>query len=363
MTPPAESSSPTASLLSPEQHQAARNGAPLIALRDFYRIPLWLASTPLYMFASPSIFFWLADLRGTIDWLRPRRRRKVLSRLERHLGDEYSQPELHVIARRYMQSRRRWDLTTTWPQMRGFTGAQEIAVDGLEHLDRALSGGNGVIILAAHYGYTRLIKPVLRSLGSEPLLFASPPMPTFGPRFSIMGELVHDRILRLPRMSLFDRRCWETVGSDLIVGLNLRECISALKRNRIVIILADGRTARVLRRFSVLGLQVELSSGAVSIARQTGAAALPAFVVDDPELGGAMRLRLAIGAPLEIQATDDAHADLEANLRRFAAVYDRVAREYPHNWEWYLVKDGVFRPDDAEVVHAWTHRWARGVQV
>lgn len=300
---------------------ASRTKEPLVELRDLYRLPLWVMTKAMYAYAPASLFFWMANIRGSADWLCRPLRREIAGKLERHLGEERDDPELRLIARRYMQFRWRSRFAMLWPQIGGFAGAEAIAADGLDHLDRALERGKGVILLSAHYGHSRLIKPILRSRGRHALLVGMPPggPSPITPQFTRLGALVHDRLLRLPRRWKFDDRWDETVGTDLPAGINLRDHLAALARNEIMIVLADGRAAQMLRSVSVVGVEVLLSTGAVGIARHTGAAALPVFVVDDADRTESIGLRLLIGPPLNLQVTDNARADLRVNLAATSA--------------------------------------------
>jgi lauroyl/myristoyl acyltransferase len=154
------------------------------------------------------------------------------------------------------------------------------------------------------------------------------------------GSVVRDRLLRLPTRAPDAARWRATSGPDLPASLNLRPHLAALGRNEALIVLADGRAAHTLRRLPVLGMGVEFSSGALSIARSVGVPALPVFVVDDADRRG---LRMVIHPPLELDCTEDHRADLQVNLSRFAAVWTQEARANPHHWRWTWVHGSFFR--------------------
>ena len=126
--------------------------------------------------------------------------------------------------------------------------------------------------------------------------------------------------------------------------MNLRPYLDALARNQVIVILADGRRAQALTPTSILGVRVELAPGAVSVARATGAALLPTFVVDDGTRGGSLGIRLVIHPPIDLQRTDHARSDSAVNLERFAAVYEAQVRARPENWHWHAVHDGTLDP-------------------
>jgi lauroyl/myristoyl acyltransferase len=325
---------------------AAASPAPLVAPADIYRIPALLATKVLYTVPPASLLLRLATLRGALDSVQLRHRRaQVIASLRRHLSEE-DQRQLRSITRRYFEFRARGRLARIWPMIRGFAGAEQIEVDGLAHLDEALAAGRGAILVSAHFGHGRLIKPVLRMHGRRVLLVGMIPhgrnVPDFpGVRLSRLGERVSEA-LGLPRWSRFDAAWRETVGEDLPAALNLRPHVAALARNDVLVMLADGRSARRLVRAPVLGMDVHFAPGAMSIARATGAPVLPTFVVDDAERRGGIGIRLVIHPPLDLQTTSDSKRDLDVNIRRFAAVYEQQVRTHPHNWHWLWVRDGAF---------------------
>ena len=312
---------------------------PFFEARDLYRIPLWFLQKPLYAFAPISLHFRLASLMGTVDFLSPRARTRLAKTLETHLGGTTGRRELQRIARRHEQARRKGQFTLIWPNVRNFAGVGRIPIEGLEHLDEALARGKGAILVSAYFGYVRMIKPVMRSRG-RPIVLVGHPQATssalYGrePRLTRVGTFVHTRLLHLPQASLTDARWRDALGTDLATSFDLREVVEALERNQTLGILADGRRTEARHLATVAGVEIPFAPGAVSIARSTGAALLPTFVVDEPGRSGPASLRLVIHPPLELQVTDDARADTQENLRRFARVYEAQTRAYPHNFLW-----------------------------
>lgn len=268
--------------------------------------------------------------------------------LEVHLGETTSRRELRRIARHHLQTLRRADFTTVWPQVHDFAGVQAIRIEGFERLDDALGRGKGAILVSVHFGFPRMIKPALRSRGRRALQVGKPahaprtdghPAPHTRHRPTRARTLAHS--LRFPRVRSDER--WQAIGGDIPPGLNLRPCLEALERNETLIILADGRKGEAaLQTLAVAGVEIPFAPGAVSIARSTGAPLLPTFVVDEPGRSGPASLRLVIHPPLDLQVTEDRGADLEVNLRRFAEVYERQIRAYPHDFLWGRVRKGVF---------------------
>lgn len=310
-------------------------------LADASRIPVWLIERPLYSFAPFAWSLRRAAVQGRLDWQRYRERDVLLRLLRRHLGDD----DVNEVAARHFEYRRKVDAVRLWPQVRNFAGADRIPVEGLHHLDGALARGRGAVLVTAHFGYTRVLKPLLGVNGRRALLvghFRRPGAPDLRPHLTPLGGYVHTRLLGLPRASRFDPRWNATVGEDLPAALNVRPHLAALARNDALIILADGRVSRHLRPVRLLDMDVPLAAGAFMLARSAGAAALPTFLVDEPGCSRPESFRLVIRPPLELRAAGDRHADLHACLQQFAAAYEPVIRRYPHNFHWTWVRDGAF---------------------
>jgi KDO2-lipid IV(A) lauroyltransferase len=300
----------------------------LVEAKDLYRIPFWSVTKALYAVVPVPLLFRLFKARGTVKWFLPKKRSRVLARMERFFGDSKSEEELRRIARRRLEFIARRDLTRLWPHVQGFAGRETCEVEGLEHLDTALAAGRGAILATMHFGYGRLIKPLLESRGYTAWIVGrTEPVQVAPKRFTRVGLLVHSRLLGLPRM----RRG----TADLQAGINLRPLLAALSRNEILILPLDapgthgmGRQGS-LRPVPVLGKYIRFASGPISMARGTGTPLLPAFVVDSDDRGG-IGIRLDILPPLELQRSDRPHEDMDTNVERFAVVFEDYLRRYPY---------------------------------
>ena len=312
---------------------------------DVARIARWVVAKVMYASAPVSVMFRLATWRGSIDARLCVGADQVRATVERHLTPAGADEARRVTAR-FFQFRWRAAFVRLWPQIRGFAGAEEIDVVGLEHLDAALARGKGAVLVTAHFGYPRLIKPVLRRHGYDVLLSGKVATPSqrrdVPPGFTRLGAAVHRKLLRLPIWWRFDERWQRAVAADLAATLNVRPHLAALARNRAVVLVADGGSA-VAASASIFGIDVAMSSAPFSIARASGAAALPVFAVDTLETYGPRAVRLRIHPPLSLQSSDDEAADRAVNVRRFAGVYEQEAHLYPHNWQWSWIRDGRFR--------------------
>jgi lauroyl/myristoyl acyltransferase len=269
-----------------------------------------------------SVWFWTAAVAGRVDWLRSRPVCADAQRaVDTHLGGLTSERERRMIVRRWTETRRRGGLVDIWLKQRNFAhGPQVVQIDGLEHLDAALARGGGAIIASTHFGYPRLIKPLL----------------------SLHGQPAH--LVGVPKYLSS-----EPYAEDLPTGLNLRPLLAALKRNEPVIILIDGRASKAFHPTTVVGIELPIATGVMNIARSVGVPVLPAFLRDDSSLRKPLSLRLVIHPALEIQRTGEPALDLEENTRRFTRIYENEIRAHPHNFPWIMVRDGkMVSPTQAE---------------
>ena len=79
------------------------------------------------------------------------------------------------------------------------------------------------------------------------------------------------------------------------------------------------------------GLLACTAGGLARIARKTGAAVLPGFLLWEAAEGGYV---LHFGEELQLQCTDDTEADTLANTALFNDVLERYIRSYPDQWLW-----------------------------
>jgi KDO2-lipid IV(A) lauroyltransferase len=79
------------------------------------------------------------------------------------------------------------------------------------------------------------------------------------------------------------------------------------------------------------GIDACTGTGLAHVARKTGAAVLPGFMVWEQE---EQKYVLRFGPEVEIPRTDDAAADILEGTRRATAVLEEWIRRYPDQWLW-----------------------------
>jgi KDO2-lipid IV(A) lauroyltransferase len=190
-----------------------------------------------------------------------------------------------------------------------------MSIEGLDHLEKALGRGRGVVAVSAHMGNFPLIGPRLVAEGF---------------RFSL--------ILRDPRDSklaatLADIR--KKLGIDSIPVRPSRTCIGeslkCLKRNGILFLQIDQNASSRDLWVDFFGWEVPTFKGPVVFSMRTGAPLIPLFTVRDaPDHN-----RLIIVPPFTIEDTGCRDQDILITTTRLTKLIESYIRQYPTQWWWF----------------------------
>ena len=187
-----------------------------------------------------------------------------------------------------------------------------IEYDGLEHYERARERGRGVLVLTGHLGAWEL-SSFFHSLMGYP-----------------MGMVI--RRLDNPLVDRYVNRIRCLHGNRVLLKDDFaRGLLLEMKAGRTVGILMDTNMTPPQGTFvPFFGVAACTGSGLARIARKTGAAVLPGFLLEQP--GG--RYRLHFGEELEVDDTGESEQDAISNTARFTAVLESYIRRYPGQWLW-----------------------------
>lgn len=285
----------------------------------------WLMQKISYTLLPMPLLFWQARMRGRWHaWTSPER-----AEIERNivsvLGDFKSAHEVKLVARRFFEHEERQALSRIWHKLHGFAGLDRCKIEGLSYLDEALRAGKGVILLTAHFGYSRLLKYALRLKNYKVWLVGPKVSSNRRKQMSSWGKKVYYDWLNMPEFSAAEE-------NDFEAGLNVRPLAQALARNEILVLTADGLRASNLMPVQLLGQTSAFATGSVSLARGTSATILPAFVVDaDTDLIG---MKICLEPALALEHTDNPKEDYRVSLERFAKIFESYMRRYPHFLQW-----------------------------
>jgi KDO2-lipid IV(A) lauroyltransferase len=185
---------------------------------------------------------------------------------------------------------------------------------GFEHITEARRRGKGGILITGHIGNWEL-GGILLALEGVPLTVVTLEEPATG-------------------LTEWREACRRRVGIKTIpVGadpFSLVGIVSALRRNEFVALLVDrpsndGREGSAIpARF--FGAPASFSSAPTLLWQHTGAAVIPAFVLQKP--GGRYVSLLAPPVPMD--------ADGAANAQRIAMVFESIVRRNPEQWFNYV---------------------------
>jgi KDO2-lipid IV(A) lauroyltransferase len=275
--------------------------------------PAWFALGLTRVFARlsyPTLLRTCSALGTLARWVLPVQRRIVRRNLELCL------PELDRAARERIlrEHFRNLGITIGETALSWWDDGTRIRalaqIDGLEHVDRALERGRGVILLAAHF--TTL------EMGARIMTLARPIHPMYKPT---ANPLIAEYMIA--------RRAAQSAGA--IANDDIRSVVRTLRANGVIWYAPDQayrhKGAELVPFF---GIPVATNTATSRLARSTGAAVLPYFV---ERLPGAAGYRVRIGAALEDFPSDDPvadtlryHALIEAEVRRIPAQYLWVHR-------------------------------------
>jgi KDO2-lipid IV(A) lauroyltransferase len=239
------------------------------------------------------------------------RQRKALESNLHHVFPEMPGPALRKLAwRNWLNYCKAWIDFFKIPRMDRRHLAGLLTKVGVEHLDRAMAAGKGVIVVAPH-------------MGSWELACAS-----WAAAYGEIGVMVEQ---------IEPRRLFEHVSAVRSrMGIRIiplsrtgaRDIMRMLKQHRMVVLAIDRDILRTGRPFRFFGRSARFPTGAVEIALKTGAPVLPAFCIRDHNDS-----YVAIGeAALFFTPSEDHDADVRAAMEQILATFERYIKSYPDQW-------------------------------
>jgi len=186
-----------------------------------------------------------------------------------------------------------------------------MTVQGIENLDAALSKGRGVIMLLSHFGFFLLPLPFLGYRGYKVN--------------QITGRQIHANLLAERFWTWRKNEADRLPVHYLQVDSFLRPVFKALASNEIVAIAFDGRDSQNWVVVDLFQQKVRFSSGPFELARRTGAAIIPTFVIR--ERTG--RFKLVLEPEFRLSGDSDMHRALDEDTRNFTDIFARYLVEYP----------------------------------
>ena len=217
-------------------------------------------------------------------------------------------------------------------KMPGYTreaASKFIRYEGLENYLRARDRGKGVLVLTGHLGAWEL-SSFYHSLMGWP-----------------MGMVIRRLDNPLVDNMVNAIRCLH--GNRVIHKDDFaRGIIEEMRSGQTVGILMDTNMTPPQGVFvPFFGVEACTASGLSRIARKTGAAVLPGFLLWEPSES---RYVLHFGEELEVDSTDDPETDAVTNTARFTRSIESYIRRYPDQWLW-MHRRWKTRPPGEEAIY------------
>lgn len=187
-----------------------------------------------------------------------------------------------------------------------------IAPGSRERLEKALSGGKGVILLSGHFGNWEMV-PITGALNGYPTLLLA-------------------REQGWPKLNRLLTEYRESKGCRVVTkGFPVRELIQGLKEGRIVGIVADQDGGKNGLFAPFFGRLASTAPGTIALSLSTGAPVLPVFMV---RLEGALH-SLIVEEPLSIPAHGTEEERIQAGITAYLEVLEKYVRRFPAQWLWF----------------------------
>ena len=198
--------------------------------------------------------------------------------------------------------------------------ASFVTCTGLENLDNALANGKGAMLLFAHFGANQMVMPAIGYRGYKMCQLSAPA--------TVWKEVLPERrFTNIERRALKTR--WEHERSLPVKHINIfgsiKEAFLCLKRNEILGVAVDGGGGKKNVTVNFLGRKALFSIGPIDIARRTGCAILPTFMVRE-ESG---RNTIMIQPPLEMDQGGDIYETITKTMRLFLQKFEDYVLAYP----------------------------------
>ncbi|MBL7157132.1 MAG: lysophospholipid acyltransferase family protein [Candidatus Omnitrophica bacterium] len=255
---------------------------------------------------------YLANLAGGIVFAVAGKERKEALNNLRSSFPEKSDSEIEEIAKKVFSNlcKNAVELINTYKLNRKNLD-RWIKTEDLEKAERALSKGNGIIILASHFGNWELLSFCFTLRNHATSVIA--------------------RRIYFDKYEHFINRVRRSKGVKVIYrDESPRKILKALKNNEVLGILADQDIDSVDGVFvDFFGKPAYTPKAPVALAFASGAPLVPAFVVRE----GNSR-RLVIGDEINLVEKSNKEETIKFNTQRWSRIVESFIRKYPEQWVW-----------------------------
>jgi lauroyl/myristoyl acyltransferase len=192
------------------------------------------------------------------------------------------------------------------------------AIDGIQHLERAIARGKGVVLLTGHFCANRIALRYLAGQGHAALSVHNQ-----GVRNKSAGRL--GKLFVQPRVAPLQERANpdQVFVQDPDCSLRI---MRRLRAGGLVALQIDARGGRAIDQV-FLGVPWRIRPGIFELIRLSDCAVVPMLCV-----GRSGGFRIRFDPMLEIDGASSREAFMSANLSRFLAVVEKQITENPEEW-------------------------------
>jgi lauroyl/myristoyl acyltransferase len=259
-----------------------------------------------------------------------RKRRGSMAMLERVFGSRMSPRRRRIIVRRAFEEF--WLDAFSLPRLRGTPQPAPGAIEGVDHLSRTLDEGHGAILwVSNNFGGMTTLKRTLHDHGF-PVHKVHAVNHLGG--FRDFGD-PDSRVQRRWITPFFDAQERALVAGIVSITPQslafVRQLSARLAANGIVCMAGDVATGHRQLPMTFLGIPKRFPTGAVTLAKTTGASILPTFCLR----GRHRASRVVIEPPIHVRRDLESEAEVEDVLLRCVRRLEHYARRYPSlylNW-------------------------------
>ncbi|MBI1912761.1 MAG: lysophospholipid acyltransferase family protein [Deltaproteobacteria bacterium] len=288
--------------------------------RDILRLIIWypfryfIRALPIGM--GFKVMRMLGKLHSAASGINPVIADNLTSAFGKGMGEE----KIKGIIRRYRENHYVNQLQIfLFPRLNKKNLERHHTFAGIEHLNKALEGKRGCILLHTHFGPAQLPLCALGVLGYKVIQLG---LPT-DEGLSFIGKNVAFR-LRVKYESMIP-------ATILPADKFLRPVFEALKNNGVLMITGDGAGGgKLIGKYvyvPFMGAMTRFPVGAFNIADKTKSPILPMFTV----LGEDGKYRSVIHPPISLKAD----ATDEEKVSGFASVFEGHLKQQPYHWHFW----------------------------
>jgi Kdo2-lipid IVA lauroyltransferase/acyltransferase len=254
---------------------------------------------------------WLGRMGGRVH----PQRAMAMENLRRAFGSELDEAGLHRLRAEFYEHA---SLTFFEILQMGRWSAEQVTaateVEGLEHLEAARAGGQGVIVIGGHLGNWEIGGAGLAQRGF-PLSVVSQPQ---------RNATLQDYLAAARRR----------LGVAMIPRTSLRDCFGCLRANGLLVLMIDQRVREGGLLVPFFGQPASSAPGPAAIALKTGAPVVLIAARRVRTSEGAVRHRVEIQPPIALIRTGDRERDLFENTACFQLAVEEAIRRAPAQWLW-----------------------------